>query len=164
MFRGMLWPGLVLLTISSVAFANELLVDPSVKPETAPASGATKLNIGLPSGHIVLRASDPRVTEVMRRHSQSKSTFGDGRSFRRIKPRKPISRLNASTATDPLKPPGEPELIELEVPETQPKVVNRSKSFVFKSISDFNKDSASGPKNLQDRQRQIELLRQSGKT
>ncbi len=88
MFRGMLWLGLALLTISSVAFANELLVDPSVKPETAPASGATKLNISLPSGHIVLRASDPRVTEVMRRHS--KSAFGDEKSFRRIKPRKPI--------------------------------------------------------------------------
>lgn len=164
MDRRLQWTGLILLLMVSVTLANEPTIDPSANSNPAPGSGATQFSIGLPPGRIVLRAKDPLVTRVLRRHRQSKSSISNNKSIRVSRPTKPISRISSSTAGGQSKPSGETELIKLEVPDTQPAVVNRSKRFVFKSISNTGAAATSGSKDLLNRQRQIELLRQAGKT
>ena len=109
---------------------------------------------GSSSAHMDILSSDPFVQDLLKKHKrhqrQSKKTA-------LIKPKKNTSLLSARKKSKS----SEPEIIQLVTSGQQAKVVNRSKQFVFKDITERDTGSTYSADDLSQRFNQIERLRQA---
>jgi len=104
------------------------------------------------SGPINILTNDPLVNEILNKQKQfelQKKTQAAINANTVVGSSE--SRKQAKTRT---------ETITLELPEQQPVVVNRTKQFVIKDLTDRNTSLASPATNLSQRMNQIERLRQ----
>ncbi len=149
---------LALSILATLAHADDPARDKSAPP---PSSADTEFTLRIPAGRIVLRASNPSVQQIMKRHDAANA--GGARPASQP-PQKPTASRFNSSASGVSTQPANSELIKLEVPDDQPEVVNRSKSFVFKNITRQNRGPIDSTRGLRQRQQQIELLRRAGKS
>lgn len=121
---------------------------------TGAAAGVpAQVNTPVPVRNINILADDPLVRQILSRHQQQST--GNGNAV--------ITRPTAASQsrTVPTTAASTTEVIKLEIPEDQPPVVNRSKSFVFRNITQADSSQASTTDSLQQRQQQIERLRRA---